>query len=189
MTGRNTNSNGDRNEGGRDGGGMESQKSGYRPVIRGIGLCLALIAAWLLFSGYFQPLLLGLGAVSVAFCLWIAMRMDLLDHEGVPLQITWASLRYMPWLFWEIVKANIDVAKHVLASDLKIAPSLFDAPASQKTDLGQTLYANSITLTPGTVSVDLDPGVIRVHALHPGAADGVLEGEMDKRVTAVEGNT
>jgi len=51
------------------------------------------------------------------------------------------------------------------------------------------LYANSITLTPGTVSVDLDPGVIVVHALHEDAADGVLEGEMDRRVSAVEGQT
>jgi multicomponent Na+:H+ antiporter subunit E len=165
----------------------DGAKLGYRPVIHGIGLGLALAAGWLLLSGYFQFLLLALGAGSVVFCLWIAMRMDLIDHEGVPLHITWAALRYLPWLLWEIVKANIDVAKRVIAPSLPIAPSLFDAPVSQKTDLGQALYANSITLTPGTVSVDLDPGVIRVHALHEGAADGVLEGEMDARVSAVEG--
>ena len=103
------------------------------------------------------------------------------------MHITWAALRYLPWLLWEIVKANIDVARRVIHPNLPIAPSLFDAPVSQQTDLGQALYANSITLTPGTVSVDLGPGVIRVHALHDGAADGVLEGEMDKRVSAVEG--
>ncbi len=173
---------------GNDGGAGEGGGgSGYRPVIHGVGLCLALALCWLLLSGYFQILLLSLGAVSILFCVWIAMRMDLIDHEGVPLHITWAVLRYLPWLLWEIVKANLDVAKRVIDPSLPISPSLFNAPVSQKTDLGQTIYANSITLTPGTVSVDLDPGVILVHALHEGAADGVLEGEMDKRVTKVEG--
>jgi len=174
------------NEGGESKGGSGS---GYRPVIHGAGLCLALVLCWLLLSGYFQILLLGLGAVSVLFCVWIAVRMDLIDHEGVPLHITWASLRYLPWLLWEIVKANIDVAKLVIAPSLPISPSLFNAPVSQKTDLGQAIYANSITLTPGTVSVDLEPGVILVHALHVGSADGVLEGEMDKRVSKLEGQS
>jgi len=174
------------NEDGDIGGGGTS---GYRPLVHGVGLCLALVVCWLLLSGYFQILLLSLGAVSVLFCVWIAVRMDLIDHEGVPLHITWATLRYLPWLMWEIVKANIDVAKRVIDPSLPIAPKLFDAPISQKTDLGQALYANSITLTPGTVSVDLDPGVIVVHALHEDAADGVLEGEMDRRVSAVEGQT
>ncbi|HJM91392.1 MAG: Na+/H+ antiporter subunit E [Alphaproteobacteria bacterium] len=172
------------NEGSENDGGAGS---GYRPVIHGVGLCLALTVCWLLLSGYFQILLLGLGAASILFCVWIAVRMDLIDHEGVPLHITWAGLRYLPWLLWEIVKANIDVARRVIAPSLPISPSLFNASVSQKTDLGQVIYANSITLTPGTVSVNLDPGVILVHALHDGAADGVLEGEMDKRVSQVEG--
>ena len=171
----------------KQGGGEGGGRPAYRPVIHGIGLCVALAACWLLLSGYFHLLLLGLGAGSVVFCLWIAMRMDLVDDEGVPLHITWATLRYLPWLLWEIVKANIDVARRGIDPALPIAPSLFDASVSQKTDLGQVLYANSITLTPGTVAVDLDHGVIRVHALHDGAADGVLEGEMDARVGAVEG--
>ena len=117
------------------------------------------------------------------------MRMDLIDHEGVPIHITWAVLRYLPWLIREVAKANIDVAKRIIDPKLPISPCLFDAPVSQKTDLGQALYANSITLTPGTVSVDLDPNVIRVHALDQGSADGVLEGEMDARVSAVEGQS
>ncbi|MDP7547790.1 MAG: Na+/H+ antiporter subunit E [Alphaproteobacteria bacterium] len=168
---------------------QDGGRLGYRPIIHGIGLCLALAACWLLLSGYFQVLLLSLGAASVAFCVWIAVRMDLIDHEGVPMHMTLAGLRYVPWLLWEIVKANVDVAKRVISPSLPIAPSLFDAPVSQKTDLGQVLYANSITLTPGTVSVDLSPGVIQVHALHDGAAEGLLEGEMDRRVGAVEGQT
>ena len=161
-------------------------KQSYPPIIHGLGLCLALATCWILLSGMFHILLLCLGAVSVGFCLWIAMRMDLIDHEGVPIQISWGVLRYLPWLIKEIIKANYDVAKRVISPNLPISPCLFEAPVSQKTDLGQALYANSITLTPGTVSVDLAPNMIQVHALHQGSADGVLEGEMDARVSAVE---
>ena len=161
-------------------------KQNYHPIIRGLGLCLALAACWLLLSGMFQYLLLCLGAVSVGFCLWIAMRMDLIDHEGVPIQISWSVLRYLPWLIKEIINAKYDVANRVISPNLRISPCLFEAPVSQKTDLGQALYANSITLTPGTVSVDHAPNMIQVHALHQGSADGVLEGEMDARVSAVE---
>jgi multicomponent Na+:H+ antiporter subunit E len=85
------------------------------------------------------------------------------------------------------VKANIDVARRVLSPSLPISPKLFTTPASQKTDLGQAIYANSITLTPGTVSVDLDPGEITVHAISREGADDVSGGEMDRRVTEVEG--
>nr|MBC8240666.1 Na+/H+ antiporter subunit E [Alphaproteobacteria bacterium] len=100
---------------------------------------------------------------------------------------TGAGVRDEGGRLWESNKANIDVAWRVVNPPLPKATSLLDAPVGQKTDLGQVLYANSITLTPGTVSVDLDPGVIRVHALHDGAANGVLDGEMDRRVSAVEG--
>ena len=168
---------------GNDGGAGEGGGgSGYRPVIHGVGLCLALALCWLLLSGYFQILLLSLGAVSILFCVWIAMRMDLIDHEGVPLHITWAVLRYLPWLLWEIVKANLDVAKRVIDPSLPISPSLFNAPVSQKTDLGQTIYANSITLTPGTITMYVSVnGTFQVHAIDKESGEP-LPGEMEKRI-------
>ena len=157
------------------------------PLLRSIVLGLLLAVLWLLLSGFFEPMLLGLGLLSVVIAVWVGRRMDLIDHEGVPFHISLAVVGYLPWLLLEIVKANLDVARRVIAPHPDISPTMFDAPASQKTDLGQVIYANSITLTPGTVSVDLDPGVIRVHALSRDGADGVLEGEMDRRVTEVEG--
>ena len=159
----------------------------YRPTAHSLGLALALAVLWLLLSGHYQPLILAFGAGSVLFCVFIALRMDLADSEGVPLQIGWRPTFYLPWLALEIVKANIDVAKRVMQPIPDLSPELFETPASQKTDLGQVIYANSITLTPGTVSVDLDPGVIRVHALSREGADEIRKGEMDRRARAVEG--
>ena len=160
---------------------------GYHPAVHAVGLSLALAGTWLLLSGYLVALLLGFGVLSVAICVFFAMRMDLVDHEGVPVHLTWKSLRYWPWLGWEIVKANIDVARRVIDPKLPISPVLREFPASQASDLGQVIYANSITLTPGTVSVDLDPGIIRVHAVSRSGADALADGEMDRRVTETEG--
>ena len=158
-----------------------------RPLFHGVGLIVVMALLWLLLSGFFVPLLLALGAASVALTVWLARRMDLIDHEGVPLQIGPAIILYTPWLLLEIVKANIDVARRVISPSLRISPKLFTTPASQKTDLGQAIYANSITLTPGTVSVDLDPGEITVHAISREGADDIASGEMDRRVTEAEG--
>ncbi len=161
---------------------------GYPATAHAIGLIVVLAAIWLLLSGHFEILMLFFGVISIAISVFIAMRMDVVDHEGVPLQVTWAMLRYLPWLAWEVVKANIDVARRIIDPNLPISPKFFETKASQSSDLGQIIYANSITLTPGTVSVDLDPGVIMVHALSIEGAEGIEAGEMDRRVTQIEGN-
>ena len=88
---------------------------------------------------------------------------------------------------WEIVKANIDVARIILHPKMPITPTILDIKASQVTELGHVFYANSITLTPGTVTLRLRDGLMEVHALTPTAIEGLLGGEMDRRVRAVEG--
>ena len=153
----------------------------------GASLAGLLALLWLLLSGFYTPLILSLGALSIAFTVYLALRMDVIDYEGLPFHIAWRTmLFYWPWLIVEIVKANIDVTKRVLSPELDISPTLFDAKTSEVSDLGQVIYANSITLTPGTVSVDLGPGLIQVHALSRDAADGILEGEMDRRCHNLE---
>ena len=152
------------------------------------GLVAVLAAVWLLLSGYFdKPLLLGLGAVSVALVAFISLRMRIVDDEGLPIQLPAGLVRYLPWLVVEIVKANVDVALRILRPDLPIRPRVIQVRAGQRTDVGRVIYANSITLTPGTVTIDTEGDHITVHALTKEAADGVLTGEMDRRVTRVEG--
>ena len=156
-------------------------------MLHTLGLGVILSSLWLLLSGLFDnPLILSLGLASVLFVLYIAHRMDVIDHEGHPVHLGWRIGTYWPWLMWEIVKANIDVAKIIISPKMEIQPHFFEVDASQTSELGHVIYANSITLTPGTVTVDVDAGVLRIHALTKDAADGVISGEMDKKVTLVE---
>ncbi len=156
-------------------------------MVHAISLYAALFAVWLLLSGMFNPFFLALAAICCALVVYIAMRMDVIDREAQPVHITWRFLTYLPWLAWQIVVANVDVARCVLSPRLPIDPILKWVPASQRTDLGTVIYANSITLTPGTVSTTVERDRIEVHALtRQGMAD--LEGgDMDARVRAVEG--
>ena len=154
----------------------------------GIGLGIFCFAVWLLLSGYFDnTLLLALGVFSCVLVVWIAHRMRLFDKDDPTLLFTLRTLIYLPWLLWEIIKSNIDVVRRILASDLPISPLIFRIKTSQHSDLGKVLYANSITLTPGTVSITVDNDEIEVHALTEEAAQGLRDGEMDRRVSWVEG--
>ena len=152
-----------------------------------ISLGLVLFGVWLLWSGHYDPLPVVLGLISCAVVVLIVRRMNVVDHEGAPLELSLRPLRYLPWLLWEIVKANVDVARRILHPRLPIHPMLITVKAGQQRDLGRVIYANSITLTPGTVSVDLVGDEITVHALSREAAAGVQSGEMDRRVTKLEG--
>ncbi len=157
-------------------------------MFHALSLSGVLYALWLLLSGYFEPLLLSLGLASVFLVVFTAMRMDVIDHEGHPIHLSWRTLLYWPWLANEIVKSSIDVARAILKPQMAIAPSVFKIKASQVTELGHVMYANSITLTPGTVTLALHGGTMDIHALTPAAKQGLLEGEMDRRVHAVEGH-
>ena len=162
-----------------------------RSVKHPIVLTLALTAVWLAWSGHFEPLLLALGAGSIAFVVALSAHMKIVDHESVPIGLHFPRLLlYIPWLAWQIVKANLDVARRILTpGEPPIAPRIIRVRASQQTDLAQVIYANSITLTPGTVSIDVSGGEILVHALHAEAAAEIESGEMDRRCAALEGGT
>ncbi len=151
-----------------------------------VGLGGSLLAFWLLMSGIYTPLLLAFGALSVLLVLYIAHRMDIHDHETFPIHLKGRVFGYWGWLAREIFKANIDVARIVLSPRMALSPRVVRVKATQKTDLGVVIFANSITLTPGTVSVDIEGDEIVVHALTDDLANGLLEGDMGARVTALE---
>ena len=155
-------------------------------MLHTLSLGLVLFILWLLLSGFFEILLLSLGVGSVIAVVWIAYRMDVIDHEGHPIHLTVRALLYWPWLTVEIIKANIDVAAVIVRRKMSINPSLIEVKATQKTELGQVIYANSITLTPGTVTIAVDKDIMTVHALTRNAAEGLESGEMDRRVTDME---
>ncbi len=156
-------------------------------MVHPISLGIALYLLWVVLSGYFQPLLLMLGVVSTLIVLFIALRMEVVDRESHPVHLTLRLPLYWLWLLWEIAKSNVVVARLIWSPSLPISPTVFQVPASQKSQLGQVVYANSITLTPGTVSMTLENNQVRVHALTEDIAEDLQTGTMDRRVTALEG--
>lgn len=148
---------------------------------------LVLFAFWLLLSGFFTAFLVTAGAVTALAVLLFARRMDVMDHEGHLLRLApRAVLEYWPWLLKEIVKSAWQVSKIIVHPRLPISPTLQRIKISQRTDVGRTVFANSITLTPGTISVEVGRDEILVHALTREGAQDLAGGEMDRRVSEFE---
>ena len=151
-----------------------------------ISVVVLLAVIWIANSGFFTLLHLSFGVVSIVFVVWLAHRMDVVDEESQPIHMTMKLPLYYWWLLVQIVRANVDVVRHVWRPKLSITPSTATLTASQKSEMGKVIYANSITLTPGTVSMDLDGDRIKVHALTREGLKELQGGEMDRRVSALE---
>lgn len=145
-----------------------------------------LAAVWILWSWHFEPLILGFGVVSVLLTVLVARRLKILDEETVPFELNLRLIVFLPWLAWEIVKANVQVAKTILSPSLPIRPHLIRVPADQRTTLGNVILANTITITPGTISLDLSDGVILVHCLDDEMADQDSSGTSTKMIHWLE---
>lgn len=158
-------------------------------MVRQFSLLLSLIAFWLLLSGMFTPFLIAAGIGSAIAIMLLSRRMDVADHEGHPVHLAWvAVLSYWPWLFREIVKSAWDVTRRVLHPALPISPVLVEFRPTQTSDVGLVIHANSITLTPGTIAIEVAPERFLVHALTREGGAALAGSEMDRRCTALEGN-
>ena len=155
-------------------------------IIKALLLFVFYFVIWLLLSGHYDPLLLTLGVLSCITCLYVTWKAKFIDEEGLPLHLLIRLTIYTQWLFKEIIKANIDTAKIIIINNPD--PQNFRVKSSQKTEAGKVTYANSITLTPGTVTTVLDGDILEVHALSSDMADDVKSGAMDKKVSWLEGN-
>ena len=163
--------------------------------MRTLALVIMQLAFWLILSGEFSlpgsegwTMILGMGIFSTFLVTFLAARMELIDGNLIPdarRVVAWAL--YMPWLMWEIILSNIDVAKLVWHPSQPISPKLVRVPYKTKTPLCTATYANSITLTPGTVTLLVEKDYILVHAITQDAADALESGEMHRRVLAIEG--
>ncbi len=148
----------------------------------GLVLAIALALYWLTLSGYLDNgLILTLGGISIALVLGMCARMGILDEETVPYLHLLKTLSYFSWLFKEIVKANFQVVKAVLSPDLEVSPTMVKIPSTPETEIGKTMFGNSITLTPGTVTVEMSEDEILVHALLSEMSDPAGFSEMASR--------
>jgi multicomponent Na+:H+ antiporter subunit E len=155
-------------------------------------LFVSLMAFYVVLSGQVvgpgAPKLMIMGAVTCAAITLLARRLGILDDEGLPFRYWLRTAAYMPWLMWQVLLANIDVLKRVWKpGKLDIDPQMIRVPHELRTAYGVATYMNSITLTPGTVTVDVGEDELLVHALTTEAAEDLQSGEMHRRVKHVEG--
>lgn len=151
-------------------------------------MIIALIATWLFWSGHYDNgFMLTLGGCSVLLTMVVCWRMKLVDQESVPIHLMLGAIPYTIYLVWEIVVSNLAVTKIILSPKMELHRNMVKVKAEQKTEVGNVILANSITLTPGTVSVSMDDNEILIHSLSYEGAEDELTGDMGDRVAKLEG--
>jgi multicomponent Na+:H+ antiporter subunit E len=155
------------------------------PWSRYLILVALLMLAWVLWSGYLKPLLLGLGLFSSILVVYLDYRMRLKDTEFLQVRFLLRLVRYWGWLAREVLRSSLDVTWIVLSPKLPISPTVAEFETSCKLATDQALLGNSITLTPGTLTIQIVDGRFTVHALTEAGARDILAGEMDRRVAAL----
>jgi multicomponent Na+:H+ antiporter subunit E len=151
-----------------------------------------LAVLWVMLSGKLDPVHLGFGAVSVALAAWLTRDLRLaqtltLRQRPLGHMRLGSAVRYPFWLLKEIALANVQIAKLILDPRLPIDPVVVRFDSRLEASLAHVLLANSITLTPGTFTIDVRDGVFTVHALTTDAASATALGAMRGRVAAVFG--
>jgi len=159
--------------------------------VRFLLLSALLFRVWLLLSGVYLPRLVITGGVTSLIVAYIMDRMGLLDEEGLPLSLVGRGLVYWLWLGVEIVKSALNVTRIILTPSLPISPTMITFNPSQKTDVGRVTHANSITLTPGTITTGISSfnQTIQVHGIERSGAEGCVGSEMDAKVSWFEGSS
>ncbi|HAL30903.1 MAG TPA: cation transporter [Coriobacteriia bacterium] len=142
-----------------------------------------LFAFWLLITASIEPADLAIGAVVAALVGWWADRALWPDEpEPLPLR-TWPHVSlYLLYLMKEIVVASLYVAERVLDPVLHIAPAMHTHRVHFDSETARVAFANSITLTPGTLTVDVDGDTYLIHCLHESFTDTISSGDFEQRV-------
>ncbi len=155
-------------------------------MLHAVGLFAVLYGTWIILSGHFTPFLLIAGAICAALTVAITLRMEVFDRQRQTLIPVWRLPLYLLWLAWQIILWSLIVSRKVLAPKLDIDPVLERVPSGQRSDIAKVIYANSITLTPGTISTDVSAGEIEVHALTHAAMEDLKTDDINRRVSVLE---
>ena len=152
-----------------------------------LSMTASLFVFWLMMSLDFGALNLALGIASAFLVVVISTGMDMVDHESQPVHLTPRLPLFWGWLSRQIIRSNLDVTRRIWTPGPTISPRVVRIKSTQKTALGKVIYANCITLTPGTVTLSIEGDDILVHALTRQDAETLERGEMDRRVSELEG--
>ena len=155
----------------------------YRPTIIAI---LGLMLLWVSLSGYFNLLQLSFGILSTCLVVWLTIHLKLLTSDGSRLKVLPRYPLYLFWLAREVVLSNISLAKIILAPKILLHRQIIYTKTYQSSDLAKTLYANSVTLTPGTLTIDIAEEGFLVHSLAKAFTDDIRSNKMNLRVAKLE---
>ena len=150
--------------------------------MRYIRSALVVAIIWLLLSGHYTTLILSLGALSVLAVTWFVWRMDRVDGELAVLPMRPRLLYYLLWLMWQVVLSNIDLVRRIWNPALPIRPTWQRLDIKVTSPLAKVLYANSITLTPGTLTTDVREDHFMVHSLTSEGIDELRKGDMERQI-------
>ncbi len=150
---------------------------------------IAMFAFWILLSGEFTFILITSGVIASLIVAYLSHdifigKADLKTETGRVFRF----IKYVPWLLWEIILANFEIAYLVLSPKPLVDPQLVRFKPDLKTDLGIVTLAHSITLTPGTVTVEANEKEFVIHAIWQKSAEGIIGGEMQQKVKKIEGD-
>lgn len=145
-----------------------------------------LVVFWIVLSGHYTPLLIALGALSVVLVCWLSWRADFAEREDTALPLSPRLPRYVTWLVKEVLVSAAGVVRKVWSPRLDLRPVVDVTPSPDMSVFTQVVYANSITLTPGTLSMDVDEDAIKVHSLDAAGAQTLRDGEMMRRARDLE---
>lgn len=143
---------------------------------------------WILLSGIFDAFHLISGLICCLIVTFLSHDLLVKGKSEKRLLKTLRLIRYIPWELWQIVLANIDVAYRVLHPKMPIDPRVIEFETPLRGEFSQVTLANSITLTPGTITIRVEPeqGKFLVHAIAKEPADALLIDQgMQKRVAHV----
>lgn len=158
------------------------QQRGTASALQLVGLLLTLLVSWALWSGIYKPLLLWLGFFSCVLSVWLAQRLGFFQHL-LPLKVFLRLPAYWWWLLGAVIKSSIEVAKLVLRPSLPISPTMVELTTTESSDVGKVILGNSITLSPGTVTIDVHKDKLLVHCLTRASALDLLENEAQRRTS------
>ncbi len=157
-------------------------RTGYR-----IFFFFLLLITWVIFSGLLDPFHLTLGVISCGLVTWLSSDMMFSDRTipfGVRARQTYRLINYLIWLLWQIILSNIDLLKLSFLGPKSLSPQIVRYETSLKTDFEKFMLANSITITPGTVTLKIIGQTFYIHAISDSAAKG-LDGEMERRIARI----
>ena len=147
---------------------------------------LIMFGFWILLSGKFDLFHLTLGIISSVLVSFLSADLFMYEHGKKGLATGVRFLLYLPWLLYQILLSTLHVTFLALHPKMKdqIDPTIVTFKTKLKTNIGKVALANSITLTPGTITIRIEDQVFYVHAISRKAAAG-LPGEMEERLAKV----